>query len=122
MRRAKTPTSGLMMSQWNLGGWVVGCVSGFIAAWIVILVSRPRGIAHPLHFPMGGAAIMIGLLLVYVTADVDATVAAFSRGEPESASIFFWIATGLAHTIVCGIALTASAIVDIVRIVRSRRE
>lgn len=110
------------MSQWNLGGLVIGLVSGFIAAWIVILVSRPRGLTHPLYFPMAGVAIMIGLLLVYLTFDVDTMVAAFSRREIESASQLFWFSAGLAYTVVCGIALTASGIVDIVRIVRSRRE
>lgn len=110
------------MSQWNLAGLVVGAVSGCIAAWIVILVSRPRGLAHPLYFPMAGAVIMIGLLLVYLTFDVDATVAVFSRREIESASQLFWFTTGLAYSIVCGIALAVSGIVDIVRIVRSRRE
>jgi hypothetical protein len=112
------------MSQWNLGGLVVGFVSGFIAASIVVLVSRPRGIAHPLHFPLGAAAIMIGFLMVYLMAtfDVDAMVAAFSRREIESASQLFWFSAGLAHVIVCGIILVASGIVDIVRIVRSRRE
>jgi hypothetical protein len=110
------------MSQWNPGGLVVGSVSGFIAAWIVILVSRPRGVTHPLYFPIAGAAIMIGLLLVYLTFDVDAVVAGFSRREIESASQLFWFAVGFAYTIVCGIALTTSGIVDLVRIVRSRRE
>ena len=110
------------MSQWNLGALVVGSVSGFIAAWIVILVSRPRGLAHPLFFPMAGVAIMIGLLLVYLTFDVDATVAAFSRREIESPSQRFWFAAGLVHTIVCGIALAARGIVDIVRTVRSRQD
>jgi hypothetical protein len=109
------------MSQWNLGGLVVGSVLGFIAAWVVILLSRPRGPAHPLFFPMAGAAIMIGLLLVYLTFDVDGTVAAFSRGAPESASQLFWFAAGLAYTIACGISLAASGIVHIVRNVRSRR-
>jgi hypothetical protein len=107
------------MSQWNLGGLVVGSVSGFIAAWIVILVSRPRGLAHPLFFPMAGVAIMIGLLLVYLTFDADATVAAFSRREIESASQLFWFTTGLAYTIACGIAMVAWGIVDFVR---SRQE
>jgi hypothetical protein len=110
------------MGQWNLGGLVVGSVSGFIAAWIVILAMRPRGATHPLYLPMGGAAIMIGLLLVYLTFDVDAVVAAFSRREIESASQLFWFAAGLAYTIVCSITLLASVTVDIVRIVRSRRE
>jgi hypothetical protein len=71
---------------------------------------------------MAGAAIMIGLLLVYLTFDVDATAAAFSRREIESTSQLFWFSVGLAHTIVCGVTLAASWIVTIVRIVSSRRE
>jgi F0F1-type ATP synthase membrane subunit c/vacuolar-type H+-ATPase subunit K len=110
------------MSEWNLGGLVVGSVSGFIAAWVVMLVSRPRGLEHPLFFPMAIAAIMIGLLSFYLTFDADAVVAAFSRRETQSASQLFLFSAGLAHTIVCGIALSAWGIVDMVRIVRSRRE
>lgn len=111
----------LVIGEWNLSGLVVGSVLGSIAAWIVTLVSRPRGVEHRLYFPMAVAAIMIGPLLVYLSIDVDAWVAAFSRREIEWVSQLFWFSAGFAHTIACGIAIVASVTVDIVRIVRSRR-
>jgi len=113
---------GLIMGQWNLGGLVAGSVTGFIAAWIVMLVSRPRGVEHPLYLPMAFAAIMIGPLLVYLSVDVDALVAAFSQRKIEDPSQLFWFSAGIAYTIACGIAIVASGIVSIVRIVRSRGE
>jgi hypothetical protein len=112
------------MSQWNLGGLVAGSVLGFIAAWIVMHVLRPRGVEHPLYLPMGGAAIMSGLLFsyLYMTFNVDAVVAAFSRRGIEDLSQLFWFSAVIAYTIACGIAVVGSGIVGIVRIVRSRRE
>lgn len=112
------------MSEWNLGGLVVGSVSGFIAAWIVMLVLRPRGLQHPLFLLMAFAAIMSGLLFIYLymTFNVDAVVAAVSRREVEWPSQLFWFSAGFAYTIACGIAIVALVTADIVRIVRSRRE
>ena len=103
------------MGQWSLGGLVLGLVSGLAVAWIVICVSRPRGPAHPLFFPMAGAAILLGPLILYLTFDLDAIVAAFSRHEIALASQLFWFSAGLAHTIVCGVTLVASGFAYIFR-------
>ena len=107
------------MSQWNLGGLMVGSASGFIALWIVMLVLRPRGFRHPLCLLMVLPALSIGPLLVYLTFDIDAVVAAFSRREIESAFQLFWASAGFAYLIAGFVAIIASTIIDIVR---SRRK
>ena len=103
------------MSQWNLGGLIVGSASGVIALWIVMLVLRPRGLRHPLCLPMVAAALSIGPLLVYLTFDVDAVVAAFSRQEIGSASQLFWFCAGFAYFVAGFIVFAASIIIEIVR-------